>query len=188
MPDTDPKPETPDEPDPQPTGDEITDSDGKVLDPEGLLKQYRGKTRDNESLRAKAKEAAKEAADLREKLAAINTQNMSDQEKAIAEARKEGAAETQAEYEGKLTASRLKAAAAAAGFVDPSDVARMIDTAGLDSDEDIDTAIAELAKSKPYLLGKGAPPNGDQGPKGDLPADKPKGQSPNEILARYGSG
>lgn len=103
---------------------------------------------------------------------------LSEQERAIEEARKAGFEDAMSSVRGDLVKSKVTAAAAAAGFADPADAASFMDVAGIETDEDIAQAVADLAKAKPYLLKRTSVPL-EQGQQGQgmssTPSDWPRG-------------
>ena len=94
-------------------------------------------------------------------------ESLSDQERAIEEAKAAARAEVEAEYRATLVKAQAEAAAVAAGFADPADIGGFLDLSGLNTEAEVKAAVAALAEAKPYLL-KSAPkpaqPIG-QGPK-----------------------
>ena len=94
---------------------------------------------------------------------------MSDQERALAEAREAGKTEALGQYKSSLARASVTSAAAVAGFNDPADAAAHLDLSGLDPDDSdgIKAAVAELATKKPYLVKKTSStpkiPTGQQG-------------------------
>lgn len=99
-----------------------------------------------------------------EELERIRTANLSESEKAIAEARKAGADEARAGTLRRLVEAEVRAAAAGR-LADPGDAVRLIDVDQFipKGDEDIDTQaiigkLNELTAAKPYLVGTTAPP------------------------------
>lgn len=96
-------------------------------------------------------------------------------------------ARTRAETERRAIAvrSQVISAAAKAGFADPEDAYRMLDTLDVDDDgrvDGLDKALKELLKAKPYLAGKQAGTYSPTNPAGG--AARP---SDSEILAEiYG--
>lgn len=124
------------------------------------------------------KKTAKENEELRAKLAEIENSNKSEQEKALAKAREEAAAETRQAFEQERRADRLEAAVTRLAakpmklgddqvrFADPDDallhVERAINRGEIDPDDIFDSdgkvqpaaltdALVELLTSKPHL-------------------------------------
>lgn len=132
------------------------------------LDEERAARRDAERTAKAAEKARKE---LEERLAAIEAENATDQEKAIAAARKEGESEATARANTRIIRSEVKAAAATK-LNDPNDAIAMLDLSQFEVDADgnvdekaIASAIDELVTAKPYLA-VGATPrtgNGDGG-------------------------
>lgn len=99
---------------------------------------------------------------------------LSEQERAIEEARKSGFDEAMSSVKADLVKSKVTAAAASAGFADPGDAASFMDVAAIETDDDIAQAVADLAKAKPYLLKRTSVPleQGQQGqPMSSTPSD-----------------
>jgi len=116
----------------------------------------------------KEREARKQ---LESELSEVRKQQMSESERAVVEAREQGALEAQEKYESELSAlrrtqltSRLQIAAAKV-LHDPSDAVAHIDLSDLDpSDGNVDAEIASrldaLLESKPYLRVSETRPSG----------------------------
>lgn len=92
--------------------------------------------------------------------------SLTEQERAIEEARNAGRSEAMAEVRRDLVKAQVTAAAAAAGFADPGDAAGFLTLDDLDSEDAIKDAVTGLAQAKPYLLRKAAPQPLEQGPRG----------------------
>lgn len=133
--------------------------------------------------RAARKAAEKAAKDATAELETLRKASMTEQEKAIAEARAEARKEALALGAERLLRAEIRAAAGDR-LADPSDaVAHLRDAGGLDrfldSEGDIDTravssAIDELIKAKPYLsrqVKPGALPGGGAKPSNGLDMD-----------------
>lgn len=103
------------------------------------------------------KKAEREAADLRKRLEAIEAENLSETEKAIAAARDEGRSEALTLANTRLLQAEIRAAAAGK-IADPADAIKLLDlsefevTDGGEVDtEAIASAIDALVEAKPYL-------------------------------------
>ncbi|MDX3712740.1 hypothetical protein PV733_28135 [Streptomyces europaeiscabiei] len=115
---------------------------------------------------------AKENRDAAEELAALKATQMSDQEKAVAEAEKRGRTAAAIEHGKELAAARFEAAATRAG-VDLGEAAELIDTARFVDKEgkvDADTitaAVKKLSKLAPKGAGRSGGDMGGGGGSGD---------------------
>lgn len=116
-------------------------------------------------LRKAAEKAASEGRTAAAKLAEIEAANQTENEKAVAAARKAGAAEVMAQVNARLVASEARALATAAGFRDASDAVRFLDLAEVKVSDDgtvdaaaITKALDVLKDDKPYLLVDQKPP------------------------------
>lgn len=127
--------------------------------------------------RAKAAEAdAKRAKQLETELQQLREQTLSESEKAIEAARKEGAQKAEAEWGAKLTAAQVELAvyrSVGSRFADPGDALRFLDLEevvnnGAVDDKRLSKAVDELLTTKPYLAAtaNGAPsaPGGPRTP------------------------
>lgn len=113
--------------------------------------------------REAAAEARREAAAVKAELEALRTAQMSDQEKALAAAKAEGAAEVSAKFANQVLLSEIRVAAAGK-LADPTDAVRLLDLSKFKVADDgtvdttaISSAIDELVASKPYLGASKAP-------------------------------
>lgn len=113
------------------------------------------------SERAARKAAEKSAKDAKDELDRLKKSSMTDQEKALAEARAEIRAEVLAEANGRLLKTEIRAAAAGK-LADPGDAAvllgdldRFVDKNGEPDPKVIASAIDALIKTKPYLAAAG---------------------------------
>jgi hypothetical protein len=88
---------------------------------------------------------------------------MSETERAVTEARQAGYDAAVAESRDTVTGALVSAAAAAAGFLNPADAGRFLDLSAI---EDVEGAVAALAKERPYLTRVAAAPGLPQGPRG----------------------
>ena len=144
--------ETP--PDTPPEGEEAEE----VVDPKAVAELNAKYRRENKGLRAESKR-------LTEALAQAEEARMSDQEKAIATARKE----EQDKFQLQLLQERVMGRAATR-LTDPEDAGRYLDLDSLTLDNDaIDQAIADLIKARPYLAAQAqqrTPTTIDQGNRG----------------------
>lgn len=112
--------------------------------------------------RKAAREATKRAEAAERELEALRTANQSDQEKAIAAARKEGAAEAKAQADARVRRSEVRRVLATAGCVDVDIAAMAGDFSDLAVTEDgdvegLDKAVAEFQKAHPTLFGSKRP-------------------------------
>lgn len=93
-------------------------------------------------------------------LASAREAQMTEQEKALAQARAETRAETEAEWSAKIVDSRIEAAAARAGMRRPEAAVKLVsrDTIAVDGGEivGVDEAVAQLLEDMPEL--KAEPP------------------------------
>lgn len=170
------------EQDPQGTPPEGEENEGdgtEGLSPEDLVKLNQKANREAKALRERLKAAEAEAERLRKEA-------MSEQERAIAEAREEAAAEIRAEYEAKLLERSVRAIASTR-LNDPEDAWRLIDFEDVDAEDEkaIEKAIDDLVKAKPYLARKRGGNGIDQGPHGSTPAG---GSGGNDWLRSVTSG
>ncbi len=133
---------------------------GDTTDWKALARQWEKRAKEN-----------KDAADERDKLRASQ---MSDQEKAVAEAETRGRTAAALEHGKELAASRFEAAAAKAGVnlgdaTDLIDTARFVDKDGKVDNDAITAAVKKLAKLAPKGAGRsggdmgGGSGSGDQG-------------------------
>lgn len=118
------------------------------------------------------KELKAQLHEMRQSQEKARMESMSEAERAVEEAKKAGYEEAMASVKADLTRSKVTAAAAAAGFADPADASGFLNVAELDSDDDVAKAVADLAKSKPYLL-KRAAQSLEQGQQGKSRTDNP---------------
>jgi hypothetical protein len=135
---------------------------GKEEESESFDREYVEKIRKEAAAnRVRANAAEKE-------LDALKTSQMSEQEKAIENAKREGLAEAEKLYKPLLAQERVKAQASG-DFEDPDDAIRYLDLDKVDLDDKyaIGEALTQLLKDKPYLAAKNrmARPI-DQGPQG----------------------
>lgn len=114
-------------------------------------------------------------------------------EKAVEAARKEGMTEALKVANSRLVSAEARALAAEAQFQDPGDAVRLLDLSdvtvaddGTVDTEGIKTALAELAKTKPYLIrdsGPKPPPTFGGGPRKTETPDP--GPGVNRLRAAY---
>jgi hypothetical protein len=115
---------------------------------------------------------AKENSTAAEELTALKASQMSDQDKAVAEAEKRGRTAAAIEHGKELAAARFEAAATRAG-VDLGEAAELIDTARfVDKDGKVDSdaitaAVKKLAKLAPKGAGRSGADLGGAGGSGD---------------------
>ncbi len=127
----------------------------------------------------------KRAKQLEAELDKLRAGAMSETEKAIEQAKKEGRAEAGATYNKRLVQAEVRAAAAGK-LADPEDAIRFLDLDQfkVDDDGDVDKkpitkALEDLVKAKPYLSAGATRPTGDadQGARGG-----PAGSSMNDLI------
>lgn len=143
-----------------PSAEEAEETE-EVENPEEVLKLNHKYRRENENLRKRLKETEDE-------LTAFKEQNMDEQEKAIARARREGEEEAEKKYQSRLLEASVLAAAKGV-LQDPEDALRMIDFSGIDPEDTraIGKEIEALIEAKPYLGVQRRPVEDiDQGPQG----------------------
>lgn len=118
--------------------------------------------------------AEREAKRTEAEMAKLRESSMSDQEKAIEQARREARAEATGAFNKRLVQADVRAAAAGR-LTDPEDAIRFLDldTFAVNDDGDTDkkaiaAAVAQLVKDKPYLAAGATRPTGDadQGARG----------------------
>lgn len=107
--------------------------------------------------RKAARDAIKRAEAAERELEALRTANQSDQEKALAAARKEGATEAQARADAKVRRSEVRRVLATAGCVDVDIAAMASDFAELPVTEEgdvegLDKAVADFRTAHPALF------------------------------------
>lgn len=162
MPDTIVDTNTPTDVDEQPS----EESSVEVEDPRAVLELNDKYRRENKGLRDRLKEAQAELEELRKAA-------MSEQERAIEEAKIVAVSEVESKYQAKLLEMSVRAAATGV-LADPEDAWRLIDFEDVDPDDTktITEAIAGLIEAKPYLAAATAQrqrPSIDQGPQGSPP-------------------
>jgi hypothetical protein len=124
-----------------------------------------GDTTDWKALARQWEKRAKENKDAAGELATLKASQMSDQEKAVAEAEARGRTAAGLEHGKELAASRFEAAAAKAGVnlgdaTDLIDTARFVDKDGKVDNDAITAAVKKLAKLAPKGAGRSG---GDMG-------------------------
>lgn len=138
----------------------------EVKDPAHVLELNDKYRRENKALRDRLKASEEALGDEKKK-------SMSEQERAIEEARQIVRKEVEGEYQAKLLAAAVHSRAAAL-LADPDDAWRLIDFETIDPEDTkaIDAAIKDLLEQKPYLAASAQPQNQsiDQGPQGSTPA------------------
>lgn len=160
-PDPEPPPEPDPEPDPEPPDEQLGEGGRRALSNERSARK---------AAEARARKAEQAAERLRQ-------QGLSDQERAVEDAKKTGAAEASAKYAASILAAEVKAAAASRVAPEAiDDLHRILDldpTELVGDDGKVDTdrltsAIDEAVKSRPYLAPSngGAQPDPDQGARG----------------------
>ncbi len=169
--------------DPPEPPEDLGDAGKKALDAE------RARARNEEKAR---KASEKRAADLEAELAKFREQNQSEQEKALAAARKEAEEATRAEITTTMNRRivRAEVKAVAGGLLaDPEDAVRLLDLDEFSVDEDgnvdadvVKKALDGLLQTKPYLAANGQRPQGsaDGGPRPDT---TPVDDSPRSLIA-----
>lgn len=188
-PEPEPAPEPQVEPEPEPAAaDDLGDAGKRALDAE----------------RKARADAEKQAKALEKRLAEIEAQNMTETERAIAEARAEGAREAQSKIADRLVRAEIRIAAA--GKVAPEaindlpalmgELAQFADEAGEVDTDRITAAIADLVASRPFLAPQVADakpaPDPDQGAASgggsQLTVDQLRSMSPEEAYAAFREG
>lgn len=165
-----------------------TNASGTGEDVEGLKKALATEREARKQADKEAKAATKNLEEVQGRLAKLETDSKSDQEKAIEAARREAADEARSEerskWQGVVLDAQVKAKAATK-LADP-DYARLLDLSGIEVDEDgsikgdLDAAIDTLLKEKPALALKGGTRQGiDAGPQGTT-----AGESVDEMFGR----
>lgn len=114
----------------------------------------------------------------------LRTASMSDQDKAVEEARKAAREEAATAFNRRLVQAEVRAAAAGK-LADPEDAIRFLDLEefAVDSEGDVDkkavaAAVARLVKEKPYLTAGATRPTGDA----DQGTRRPAAGSSNDWL------
>jgi hypothetical protein len=127
--------------------------------------------------RQEAEKLAARAGELEAELTKLRESQMSDQEKAVAAAKAEGAKEALATANGRLLRAEVRLAAAGK-LADPEDAVRFLDLDEfkVDDDGNVDTravaaAVDALIDKKPYLAASATRPTGnaDQGTRRGAP-------------------
>lgn len=185
-----PAPEPAPEPqvEPEPAPDDLGDAGKRALDAE----------------RKARADAERQAKALEKRLAEIEAQNMTETERAIAEARAEGAREAQAKIADRLVRAEIRIAAA--GKVAPEaindlpalmgELAQFADEAGEIDTDRITAAIADLVATRPFLAPQVADakpaPDPDQGAVtgggAQLTVEQLRSMSPEEAYAAFREG
>lgn len=118
-----------------------------------------------EQERKARRDAEQKLRKLESELSEFRQSQMTEQEKAIAAARAEGAREASTKAARRLVEAEIRAAAAGR-LADPADAIRLLDVDSFvpDGDGDIDAAaiaaaVANLAETKPYLAAQAPKPN-----------------------------
>jgi hypothetical protein len=131
------------------------------------------------------KAAERKARDFETELNRFRESSMSEQEKAIEQAKREARAEATTAFNGRLVQAEVRAVAAGK-LADPEDAVRFLDLDEFTVDGDgkvdrkpITGAIEKLLKDKPYLAASATRPTGDadQGARGG-----PAGSSMNDLI------
>lgn len=180
---------------------ELTDPSSDDAPPEGAQPEP-GKTDPGDTVsRAELKKIRSETASLRRRakeaeseLEKLRTEQLSESEKAIAQARQEARQEALGEANQRVIAAEIRAAAAAAGAIDPDDVVALIDSSGIAVDDDgtvtgTTDAVRALLKAKPHLVRQDEPrfrvpgDGGSQGSSSQLTRDDLQRMSPSAINA-----
>jgi len=130
--------------------------------------------------RQRAAKAEREAKELRARLEAIEAENLTESEKAIAAARDEGRAEAMTSANERLLRAEVKAAAAGK-LSDPADALALLDLSGFSVGDDgevdpeaIESAIDALVDQKPYLAAGAKPGPTGTGGGGARPSTTPE--------------
>ncbi|MFJ9645007.1 hypothetical protein [Streptomyces sp. NPDC101206] len=137
----------------------------------------------------KWEQRAKENRSAADELATLKQQAMTDQEKAVAAAEKNGRTAAAAEYAARLAAAEFRAACAAAG-VDLGEASDLIDTSRFAADGEVDTDGIKAAVKKLAKLASARGPGrsgGDLGggSSGDAPASLDKQIAEAEKAGRW---
>jgi hypothetical protein len=166
MPDPDPNDPPANDPPPDQNDDQPKPDDN----PETEVKRLTSALNAERKARAVAEREANKLRDL----------TATDAEKAVQAAKEEGRAEAVKEMAGRLVETEVRAAAAGK-LADPADAVRLLDVAEFVGDDGtidraaIDSAIAELVESKPYLAAEKASSNGHhKAPQGTRPGATPE--------------
>lgn len=122
-------------------------------------------------------------------LAELRRSQMSESEKAVAEAKAAGRQEAMAEVSGRLLAAEVRAAAAGK-LADPADAVRLLDFDALDlvnddgtvKPKEVESAIDDLIKAKPYLAPSSAAPSPTRPPQGARDGGQGGDQKPDDFL------
>jgi uncharacterized protein (DUF1501 family) len=146
-------------PDPAPAADPTP-----AADLEAEVAKWKALSRQNEKA-AKAAQAELDKA---------RQASMSDQEKAVAQARAEGRAEASKETNRKLLHAEVRAAAGGL-LADPDDAVHLLDLTPFETNDDPDRkairrALEQLVKDKPYLGAQPGNGSGEGGPRGGPPS------------------
>lgn len=175
-------------------GDGDTGSDGKAFDA-ARAQALIAKLRDENKA---AKDAAKEAADLRARLQAIEDKDKSEGEKAVANLTRTQAelkaAQLEAEslrnkYTGALIGAAIEREAGKLNAIDVETVAALVDRSAIAIDESgavtgADKAVAALLKAKPFLVGQAGSAGGTVKGNGGTPDGKGGGTSRADLIAQ----
>jgi len=138
-----------------------------------------GDTTDWKALARQWEKRAKENKDAASELATLKASQMSDHEKAVAEAESRGRTAAALEHGKELAASRFEAAAARAGVnlgdaTDLIDTARFVDKDGKVDNDAITAAVKKLAKLAPKGAGRSGGDMGGGSGSGDQTASLDK--------------
>jgi DNA-binding transcriptional MerR regulator len=183
---------TTDPPTPPPPQETPTESADEPLGEGGI--------RALEAERERRRAATEKNKALAARIAELEQQSMSDNERAIADARTEG--EKAAEERWRERAGKLAVQAAAAGkFADPADVVRYLDDGvPFDADGEVDSKalearLSELLEAKPYLgVTPATPPPpagmapGVRGGSAAITPESVKQMTPAQVAAAYERG
>lgn len=123
--------------------------------------------------KALSRKNEKEAKAARAELERLQAASMSDQEKAVAQARAEGREEASKDFNRKLWHAEVRAQASGL-LADPSDAVHLLDLEQFDMNAEpngksIKSALEQLVQSKPYLSAQPGGGAGEGGPRGGSP-------------------
>jgi hypothetical protein len=156
--------------------------------PEGGQQQASA-SEDVDSLKAALANERKRWEKAERELADLRKAQMSDNEKAVTEAKEAGRSEAAAEYNARLLAAEVRAHASDK-LADPGDAVRLLDLADLAAEDGspdvkrITSAIDKLVEAKPYLAKRAVPPagGGSRPPQGAR--DGSEGNSADDFIRR----
>lgn len=141
-----------------------------------------------EAERRTARDALKRAETLERELETLRTASQTEHEKAITQARKEGAAELRTSVASKMRASAVRSALQAEGCIDPDICAHARDFADLEVNDDLEVpelskVIAAFKKAHPAQFTRAAAGTGDGGARSE--ATPPKARNLAEAVTAH---